>query len=206
MKEMKTVIGLTGGIAAGKSLASSYLKSKGYEVLDADIIAREVVKRDSAGLKKVIQAFGEEYLLNGELNRAKLGAHVFGNQEELDKLNGIMLPLINAEIDRRIAQSVGEVVFVDGATIIESGMSDKFAQIWLVECEEDTQLKRLMMRDKLSEEDALKRIKSQLPLAEKRKFARLLLPNNGGQEEFLAQIDQALQNLHNEAKRLAAKD
>ena len=189
---MKKVIGLTGGIAAGKSLASEYLKKCGYGVIDADIVAREVVQKDSLGLKKIAQAFGEEYLLNGELNRAKLGAHVFGDKKELDKLNQIMLPLIKEEITARIAKSKSPIIFVDGATIIESGMSADFDQLWLVEAQEDIQLKRLMERDSLNEQAALKRINSQMPLQEKRKYAQVCLINNGKPEEFLTQIDQAL--------------
>ena len=192
---MKKVIGLTGGIAAGKSMVSQYLKDKGYEIVDADIVAREVVNKGSDGLKKIVQAFGEEYLFNGELNRAKLGAHVFGNQEELDKLNSIMLPLTKDEIDRRIAQSEKNIIFVDGATIIESGMSERFDQLWLVEAREDIQLERLMKRDNLSKEAALKRINSQMPLAEKRKYAHVSLINNGDKLELFDQIDQALRNL-----------
>ena len=189
---MKKVIGLTGGIAAGKSLVSAYLKKCGYEVIDADIIARDVVQKDSPGLKKIVQAFGEEYLLNGELNRTKLGAHVFGDKKELDKLNQIMLPLIKEEIAKRIAQSQSPVIFVDGATIIESGMSADFDQLWLVEAQEDIQLKRLMKRDNLSALEAKKRIDSQMPLEEKRKYAQVCLINNGEPSELLAQIDQAL--------------
>lgn len=189
---MKKVIGLTGGIAAGKSLVSAYLKKCGYEVIDADIIARDVVQKDSPSLKKIVQAFGEEYLLNGELNRAKLGAHVFGDKKELDKLNQIMLPLIKEEIAKRIAASPGPIIFVDGATIIESGMSADFDQLWLVEAQEDIQLKRLMKRDNLSALEAKKRIDSQMPLEEKRKYAQVCLINNGKPSELLAQIDQAL--------------
>ena len=189
---MKKVIGLTGGIAAGKSLVSAYLKKCGYEVIDADIIARDVVQKDSFGLRKIAQAFGEEYLLNGELNRAKLGTHVFGDKKELDKLNQIMLPLIKEEIAKRIAQSQSPVIFVDGATIIESGMSADFDQLWLVEAQEDIQLKRLMKRDNLSALEAKKRIDSQMPLEEKRKYAQVCLINNGESSELLAQIDQAL--------------
>ena len=192
---MKKVIGLTGGIAAGKSMVSQYLNDKGYEIIDADIVAREVVNKGSDGLKKIVQAFGEEYLFNGELNRAKLGAHVFGSKEELDKLNSIMLPLIKDEIDRRIAQSEKNIIFVDGATIIESGMSERFDQLWLVEAREDIQLERLMKRDNLSKEAALKRINSQMPLAEKRKYAHVSLINNGDKLELFDQIDQALRNL-----------
>ena len=189
---MKKVIGLTGGIAAGKSLVSAYLKKCGYEVIDADIIARDVVQKDSFGLRKIVQAFGEEYLLNGELNRAKLGTHVFGDKKELDKLNQIMLPLIKEEIAKRIAASPGPIIFVDGATIIESGMSADFDQLWLVEAQEDIQLKRLMKRDNLSALEAKKRIDSQMPLQEKRKYAQVCLINNGESSELLAQIDQAL--------------
>ena len=189
---MKKVIGLTGGIAAGKSLVSAYLKKCGYEVIDADIIARDVVKKDSPGLKKIVQAFGEEYLLNGELNRTKLGAHVFGDKKELNKLNQIMLPLIKEEIAKRIAASPDPIIFVDGATIIESGMSADFDQLWLVEAQEDIQLKRLMKRDNLSALEAKKRIDSQMPLEEKRKYAQVCLINNGEPSELLAQIDQAL--------------
>ena len=190
---MKKVIGLTGGIAAGKSTVSNYLKEQGYRLIDADIIAREIAAKGTVALARIVQAFGAEYLnTRGELDRAKLGAHVFGDSRELAKLNAITLPLIKEEIERRVAASDEPIIFVDGATIIESGLTEMFDQIWLVGTDADVQLERLRQRDGFSAAEAQKRIQSQLPLSEKKKNAQVYLDNNGSIEQTYSQIRDAL--------------
>ena len=189
----KRIIGLTGGIAVGKSTVSAYLKDLGYEVIDADDISREITSKGSAGLAQVIAVFGDKYLCaDGTLDRKALGKWVFAHPEELAKLEKITIPLIEQDIACRIGESRGETVFVDGATIIENGMQKNFDVLWVVGTDEKTQIARLCQRDNLSEADALKRIKSQMPLAEKKKFADVYLDNSGSKKEIYAQVDKAL--------------
>lgn len=189
----KKIIGLTGGIAVGKSTVSAYLKDLGYEVIDADDISREITAKGSAGLAQIIAIFGEKYLTEeGTLNRKALGAWVFAHPEELVKLEEITIPLIEQEIARRIAESKGETVFVDGATIIENGLQKNFDLLWVVGTDEKTQIARLCQRDNLNYKEAEQRIKSQMPLAEKKKFADVYLDNSGSKKEIYAQVDKAL--------------
>lgn len=192
----KKTIALTGGIASGKSTVSDYLKKSGYEVIDADLISREITAKGSVGLAQIIAVFGEKYLTEeGTLNRKALGGWVFAHPHELAKLEKITLPLIEQEIERKIEQSKGEVVFVDGATIIENGLKDKFTALWLVGCDEEIQLKRLCARDNLSRTEALRRINSQLSLAEKKKYADVYLDNSGEKADIYKQVDKALLSL-----------
>ena len=189
----KRIIGLTGGIAVGKSTVSKYLKSLGYEVIDADDISREITIKGSKGLAQIIAVFGDKYLrADGTLDRKALGAWVFAHPEELVKLEEITIPLIEQEIARRIGESKGEKVFVDGATIIENGMQKNFDLLWVVGTDEKTQIARLCQRDNLSCAEAEQRIRSQMPLAEKKKFADVYLDNSGSKKEIYAQVDKAL--------------
>lgn len=196
---MKKVIGLTGGIAAGKSTVSTYLKNLGYTVVDADVISREISAKGTVGLNKIIAHFGEEYLNDfGELDRKKLGSLVFGDEQKLAQLEAITMPLIKEEIERQILKSKGEIVFVDGATIIENGLQDSFHELWLVGVDEETQIKRLCARDHFSLTEAKKRIKSQMPLAEKRKFATFYIDNTLEKEKTYQQVDERLASIQSE--------
>jgi dephospho-CoA kinase len=194
-------VGLTGSIAVGKSFVCDVFRELGCFVLDADQTARDVVKRGTKGLEKVVENFGNEILKeNGELDRAKLGSIVFADEEKRLLLNSIIHPLVfeaqNQWLREREQENPGGIAIVDAALMIESGGYKRFDKLIVVWCEPAIQLKRLMLRDNLSKIDAQKRIASQMPQDVKKRFADYLIDTSIGFDdtrkqtaEIFAQLD-----------------
>ena len=178
-------VGLTGSIAVGKSFVLGVLAELGCRVLDADATAREVVERGSAGLEAVVGAFGTDVLTpTGGLDRAKLGALVFTDEQQRLKLNSILHPFIIAAQDQQMRQWETEdpngIAVVDAALMIESGGYRRFDKLIVVHCRPEVQLERLITRDGLSREDAEKRIAAQMPQEEKQRYADFLIDTSDG--------------------------
>lgn len=176
------VIGLTGGIATGKSHVAHLLEARGWAVLDADLAARAVVGRGTPGLAAVVAAFGDGILdPEGALDRARLGALVFQNPSERAQLEGILHPLIELELEERLRLlppgTPGAVL--DAALWIERGKGHAFDALWVVEAPEELRLQRIMARDRLSETQARARIQSQSGPSEKALHADLIIPSDG---------------------------
>lgn len=189
-------IGLTGGIASGKSTVSEMIKARGIPVIDADKIARDVVKRGSETLQQIVDYFGEDILNeDGSLARKKLGAIVFQDEEKRKKLNAIIHPAIRKQMllerDQHVANGEKTIVF-DIPLLYESNLFHLVDKVLLVYVDEETQLKRLIERDQAGEEDARRRIASQMPLAKKRERADAIIDNSGTIEETEAQLDDIL--------------
>lgn len=173
-------VGLTGSIAVGKSFVTSIFADLGCHTLDADETAREVVLPGSAGLEAVVESFGREVLNpDGTLNRERLGQLVFADEEKRQKLNRLLHPFIIArqdeimrEWEREDPQGIG---IIDAALMIESGGYKRFDRLIVVHCRPEVQLERLMLRNNLTREEAEARINSQMPQAEKQKFADFLI-------------------------------
>lgn len=179
--------GLTGSIATGKSFVSGVLEELGCRVLDADETAREVVEPGSPGLREVEEKFGESVVkADGTLNRVALGALVFADAGKRAALNSILHPYIIARQDERLreweALDPDGIAIVDAALMIESGGYKRFDKLIVVHCRPDVQLERLMARDKLQREEAERRIASQMPQEEKKKFADYLIDTSDGFE------------------------
>lgn len=178
-------VGLTGSIAVGKSFVCDVLRENGCHVLDSDVSARKAVERGSRGLREVVKAFGSELLTeDGDLNRKRLAQLIFANDQKRILLNSIVHPRVLAETalwleDVRSADSNG-IAIVDAALMIESGSYRRFDKIIVVWCDPAIQLKRLMLRDKLSEIDAKNRIAAQLPQDKKKDFADHLIDTSNG--------------------------
>jgi len=178
-------VGLTGSIGVGKSFVASVFIELGCHVLDADLTAREVVMPGTPGLKAIVQEFGEEILnTDGTLDRKALGALIFADENRRQRLNHILHPFIIArqdeilrEWEREDPQGIG---IVDAALMIESGGYKRFDKLIVVHCRPEVQLERLMLRDKLSREEAERRINSQMPQQEKQKFADYLIDTSDG--------------------------
>jgi len=190
------VIGVTGGIASGKSTISNMIKSLGFVVIDADMAAREVVMPGEIAYQKIVEAFGKEILLdNGEIDRTKLGSIVFHQEEKRLLLNGIVHPAVRKRMlaDKDAAIEKGEkTVFMDIPLLFESKLTYMVDHTILVYVDEDVQLKRLMERNQLTKEEALARIQSQMPLKEKKALADAVINNNGTIEDSREQLLQIL--------------
>ncbi|KKK09317.1 dephospho-CoA kinase [Bacillus altitudinis] len=195
---MTLVIGLTGGIASGKSTVSQMIKEKGIRVVDADVIAKEAVSKGSAALHQIVQTFGEEVLLpNGELNRQQLGAIIFSDEEKRKKLNAIVHPEVRKEMLEQRDEGVSNnetFVVLDIPLLFESKLEGLVDRIIVVYTTPELQLSRLMNRNDLSEEEALNRIHSQQPLEEKCQKADRVIENT----KDLAFIRKQLENILNE--------
>lgn len=195
---MARIIGLTGGIASGKSTVTSYLREKGYPVIDADRVVHDLQAPGGALYRVLVEHFGREILdESGELDRAVLGQRIFSNPRERDWSNRVQGQLIREALavarDRQAAQS--DLFFMDIPLLIEQGYEGWFEAIWLVAVSKENQLKRLMERNHLSELQAKERIAAQMPLDEKRAHADLVLDNNGDLTALYAQLDAALKQL-----------
>ncbi|MEE3605409.1 dephospho-CoA kinase [Bacillus altitudinis] len=195
---MTLVIGLTGGIASGKSTVSQMIKEKGIRVVDADVIAKEAVSKGSAALHQIVQTFGEEVLLpNGELNRQQLGAIIFSDEEKRKQLNAIVHPEVRKEMLEQRDEGVSNnetFVVLDIPLLFESKLEGLVDRIIVVYTTPELQLSRLMNRNDLSEEEALNRIHSQQSLEEKCQKADRVIENT----KDLAFIRKQLENILNE--------
>jgi len=193
---MTLIVGLTGGIASGKSTISSYYQSLNIPVIDADLEARLAVEVGEPAYHKIVDHFGTGILQsNGDINRIKLGEIVFSNEQERRVLNSIVHPDVGRRMDekQRIAVEKGEkVVILDIPLLFENKLNKKVDKTILVYVSEDVQKKRLMKRNQLTFEQAIKRIRAQMPLEEKRILADELIDNNGTIEAATMQAKQIL--------------
>ncbi|MEJ7848980.1 MAG: dephospho-CoA kinase [Pyrinomonadaceae bacterium] len=186
-------IGLTGSIAVGKSAVCDVFRELGCHVIDADQIARNVVKFGTPGLQMIVENFSESVLhAEGTLDRTKLGAIVFADESKRLLLNSIVHPLVfeaqNAWLRERETEDREGIAIVDAALMIESDGYKRFNKIIVVWCEPDIQLRRLISRDGLSEEDARQRIASQMPQDEKKSYADFLIDTSKGCEDTQLQV------------------
>ena len=181
------VIGLTGGIATGKSAVACFLEEQGAVVIDADQLSREAVSPGGRALGHIVALFGEGMLLpDGGLDRKRLGRVVFADADKRRDLEEILHPEIRRLAEERIASLAADgqrVVFYMAPLLIESGASDRVDEIWVVTVRPDVQLERLMLRDGIGREEAERIISSQMPLAEKERHGRIVIDNSGTQEQ-----------------------
>lgn len=192
-------IGLTGGIASGKSTVVSMLRQYGAAIIDCDIIARDVVLPGSKGLQAVVRAFGPQALLSdGTMNRAYIGSVVFTNPAKKQELEEILFPLIRQEIRTKITQleKAGEAVaFLDMPLLFEVKYHSYVDEVWLVYVDAATQLTRLMARNGYTKEEALVRIRSQFPIDKKRALSQVIVDNTASLEKTEEQVKAAWNQL-----------
>ena len=193
---MAKIIGITGGIASGKSTVTEFLRGNGFEVVDADTLVHQLQKPGGRLYQVLVEHFGEKILLeNGELNRPLLASLIFSNPEEQEWSKETQGELIREELGfvrDKFAQTE-DLFFMDIPLLFEQEYASWFDETWLVYVSRDTQLDRLMKRDYLTIEDAQARLASQWPLEEKKRLASHILDNNGSREQLLSQVASLLQ-------------
>ena len=188
---MGKIIGITGGIASGKSTVTNFLRQKGFEVVDADALVHQLQKPGGRLFQILVEHFGEKVLLeDGKLNRPLLASLIFSNSEEREWSKETQGKIIREELGslRDKFSETEELFFMDIPLLFEQDYASWFDETWLVYVRRDTQLDRLMNRDQLSKESAETRLASQWPLEEKKKFATYILDNNGSREQLLSQV------------------
>lgn len=190
------VFGLTGGLASGKSTVGRMFKERGIPVIDADLLAREVVEKGSEGLAAVVAAFGEGVLHpDGSLDRAKVAALVFQDPDKRRILNGITHPRIAALSARRIAEYAAQghpIACYEAALLVENKLVEAFRPLVVVAVPEDVQVTRSMARDAATEEQARARVAAQLPLSAKVAVADFVIDTTGPLPETEKQVDAVL--------------
>ncbi len=194
---MTKVVGITGSIACGKSYVSNYLIKKGYEVIDTDYISHEITKKGQIGYMRLKQEFPEAFA-GEELDRKILGQIIFNDYSKKEKLNNILHPIIYNECKKLINEAKNDIIFLDVPLLFEAHFDTLCDITVCVYTSSDTQLKRLMNRDLLSMDEAIKRIDAQMPLDTKMKLADLLIKS---EEDFKLTND----NIENMIKLIKEK-
>ena len=193
------VIGLTGGIGSGKSMVSRFLAELGAVIIDADKVGHEAFKPDTEAWREVVATFGREVLKpDGEIDRSKLGAMVFGNPESLARLNQIMQPriydMVTARLEQYRQQGVA-VVVIEAPLLIEAGWVPLVDEVWVTVASEETVLRRLRERGGLSEPESLARIRSQISNEERVKHADVVINNEGSLDELRDRVKELWEGL-----------
>jgi dephospho-CoA kinase len=198
------IAGLTGSIATGKSTVSAILKDLGAFIVDADKIARDVVSPGMKAWEEIVRVFGKDVLQKtGEIDRESLARIVFNDSVMRGKLEEIIHPEVMRVIDEEIrsikSNSSNAVLILDVPLLIEVGMHKGMSEVIVVYCPEDMQIMRLMLRDNISREEALTKVRAQMPIEEKRRLATLLIDNSSSVDETRKQVEDAYDRLRQKA-------
>ena len=195
---MGKIIGLTGGIASGKSTVTSYLREKGYAVIDADRVVHDLQAQGGELYQALVEHFGTEILLDtGDLNRPALAERIFSSQNEIAWSNQVQGEMIRKALARERDRLIEaeDLFFMDIPLLIEQGYLDWFDKVWLVYVTEHTQLERLMERNALTEDQVRDRLAAQMSLDEKKALVDLVIDNNSKRDHLYQQIDRALEQI-----------
>lgn len=192
------ILGLTGGIATGKSTVSRYFKQLNIPVCDTDVLAREVVLPNSKGLNQLVEMFGNDIINpNGTLNRGKLADIIFHNEQAREKVNAILHPLIFEQIEVfKKKHQYAKLIVIDMPLLFEVGYQNKVDKVMVIYTDEVTQYQRLINRDSFTPQQAKARITAQMPLKEKVKLADVVIDNSKTVEETFKQVDSYLKLLN----------
>ncbi len=197
------IVGLTGGIASGKTTVAQVMKEEGATLIDADQIARELVQPHRPAWDELVRSFGREILLeDGSIDRKKLAERVFADPDQRKRLNQILHPMITEEIERRIRE-IGQkdpeaIAVIDAPLLIEVGYHRKVDKLIVVISTQTEQIERLKVRDGINSEEALKILHSQMPIEEKAKLADFVIRNEGS----VAEIRKTTKEVFQEIKKI----
>ncbi|WP_096189691.1 dephospho-CoA kinase [Evansella halocellulosilytica] len=193
---MVMIIGLTGGIATGKSTVAKMMREKGLPIIDADLISRQVVEPGEKAYKEIVKTFSKSILNeNLTIDRKKLGAMIFNDKSKRERLNNIVHPAVREEMKqkaKRYLESGNETVVMDIPLLVESKLHHMVDRVLLVYIPEELQLERLLKRDNAGKEDALNRIQSQIPIEEKKTEADEIIYNDGTLQNTKEQLERIL--------------
>ena len=199
MKQNK-IIGITGGIATGKSTAVAYIREMGYPVIDSDLLAREVVEPGTEGLDAIQAFFGADIVVDGQLNRQSLGEIVFQDEVMRLALNDIVHPLVYKAVKERIDSCTDSIVFVDSPLLFEGFEKSKsygivYDEVWLIDLNEEEQMTRLMARNGFTEVEAKHRMDAQWSMDKKRQLADVVIDNRKSREQLYRQVNDEIQRV-----------
>lgn len=199
------IIGLTGNIASGKSKISEYLKTKGYKIIDADLIGRTILEEEYVK-NKLVRIFGTEILNEDRsINRKKLGSIVFSSKKNLEKLNRITLPILTKKVKKKInkhKRKKVKIVILDAAILIEAKWNRMVDEVWVVYTHPDIQLERLIKRENYTVDEAKSRIFAQMDINTKLKYADVVINNSFDWEKTKSQIDEEIERLNSYETKL----
>ena len=195
------VIGLTGGIASGKSTAARYMKDLGAKVIDADLLGHRAYEPDTQAFREVVATFGDDVVGDdGQIDRKALGGKVFGNPNGLKQLTDIVWPEIRRMAESEIAtihsESPGTVIVLEAAVLFEAEWQDAVDEVWTVVVERDVAVRRAMARDGSDEAAIQKRIDAQLSNEERRSRSHVVINNSGSETELLSRLDEQWSRLN----------
>ena len=188
---MGKIIGITGGIASGKSTVTNFLRKQGFQVVDADAVVHQLQKHGGRLFEALVQHFGQKIILeNGELNRPLLASLIFSNPEEREWSKQIQGEIIREELAtlRDQLAKTESIFFMDIPLLFEQDYSSWFDETWLVYVDREVQVERLMKRDQLSKDEAESRLAAQWPLEKKKDLASQVLDNNGSRDQLVSQV------------------
>lgn len=189
-------VGLTGGMGCGKSTVAHLIRKKGYLVIDADAISKQLTEKDQLGYKAIVQEFGPGLLnLDGSLDRNKLSEIVFSNQSDLKRLENILHPLIQIEVNRQKMSSNQKIIFYDVPLLFEKKMESQFDKIVSVVCNEENQIERLKLRTHLRAVEIQKRIHVQIPNDYKIKHSDYIIQNDKSIDELICSVNDLINYL-----------
>ncbi|ADH98873.1 dephospho-CoA kinase [Salisediminibacterium selenitireducens] len=196
------IIGLTGGIGTGKSTVSKMMRGFDWVVVDADVIARQVVEPHEPAFEAIVEAFGDDIVSEetGTINREKLGRIVFDDEEKRERLNSIVHPAVREAMkaEAEEAKDYGaEVVVMDIPLLIESDLFHMVERTVLVYAPEEQQIERVMERNGLTEDEVRARLRAQLPIEEKKQRVDDVIDNSGSLEELEAEVSAYVETIHN---------
>ncbi len=198
------IVGLTGGVASGKTVVSEVLRDEGAYIIDADQIARELVQPHRPAWSEIVRSFGKEILQeDGSIDRKKLADRVFVDPDQRKLLNQILHPLITGEMDRR-AREIGQkdpeaIVVIDAPLLVEVGYHQRVDKLMVVASTQTEQIERLKVRDGISSEEALRILSSQMPVEEKVKLADFVIRNEGS----LVEVRERAKEVFRELRKIA---